>query len=190
MRRSARDELIGRIGTCVRGGAPVADVAIGVRHTLIDLGREPDLLDAAQLQPDPDRYRSHVVHVADDGAFSVVSLVWLPGQHTLPHDHLAWCVVGVHRGMERETVFRRVGDGELVPVAVTHHETGSTSLALPPEDVHMVENASDDVAVSVHVYGVDLRRVGNSVRRYYPLPETTLAMASASGSGSPSITST
>ena len=44
----------------------------------------------------------------------LVALVWLPGQATAIHDHLAWCVVGVHEGAEHETRYRLTGDGRLV----------------------------------------------------------------------------
>ena len=37
-------------------------------------------------------------------------------------------------------------------------------------DVHLVRNAGDTVAVSMHVYGTDIARVGSSVRRVYDLP--------------------
>ena len=57
------------------------------------------LLTDAQKQPDPLRYRQHVLHVAEDGLYSIVSLVWLPTQETPVHDHVSWCVVGVHQGI-------------------------------------------------------------------------------------------
>jgi 3-mercaptopropionate dioxygenase len=37
-----------------------------------------DLLTEDQRVGDPTRYRQHVLHVADDGSFSLVALVWLP----------------------------------------------------------------------------------------------------------------
>jgi len=40
----------------------------------------------------------------------------------------------------------------------------------PPGDIHMVRNIGDAIAVSMHVYGTDISRVGSSVRRVYELP--------------------
>jgi predicted metal-dependent enzyme (double-stranded beta helix superfamily) len=40
----------------------------------------------------------------------------------------------------------------------------------PPGDIHRVRNTGDDVAISMHVYGADISRLGNSIRREYPLP--------------------
>src|SRR5919106_744584 len=62
----------------------------------------PDLLTPDQREGDPDGYRQHVLHAEPDGSFSVVALVWLPGQHTAVHDHVSWCVTGVHEGEEHE----------------------------------------------------------------------------------------
>jgi predicted metal-dependent enzyme (double-stranded beta helix superfamily) len=42
-----------------------------------------------QLVPDPIHYRRHVLHVEPDGSFSIVALVWLPGQETTIHDHVS-----------------------------------------------------------------------------------------------------
>src|SRR6478672_5465135 len=55
----------------------------------------PDVLSASQRLGSPDGYQSHILHVEADGSFSIVGLVWRPGQLTRIHDHLTWCVVGV-----------------------------------------------------------------------------------------------
>ena len=47
---------------------------------------------------------------------------------------------------------------------------GDVSGFAPPGDIHRVRNAGDDVAISIHVYGTDVSRIGSSVRRYYDLP--------------------
>ena len=62
--------------------------------------------------PGADRYRQHLLHVSSCRRLSVVALVWRPGQVTPIHDHVSWCVVGVYRGLERETRYRLV-DGAL-----------------------------------------------------------------------------
>lgn len=130
----------------------------------------PDLLAPEQRVGDRTGYRQRVLYVADDGAFSLVALVWLPGQSTPIHDHLCWCVVGVHLGQEYETRYRLVDDRRL---AVTEHvtnPTGSVVGLIPPGDIHQVSNAGADVAISLHVYGADLRRRPSSIRRCYDLP--------------------
>jgi predicted metal-dependent enzyme (double-stranded beta helix superfamily) len=113
------------------------------------------------------------VHAEEDGGFSVVVLVWQPGQSTGIHDHVAWCVAGVYRGTETERRFDLRGSGEnlhLVPGSETVNETGSVSGFAPPGDIHSVSNEGEVPAISVHVYGADIARLGTSIRRRYELP--------------------
>jgi 3-mercaptopropionate dioxygenase len=127
------------------------------------------LLSAAQLAGDPSGYQTHLVHDEPDGSFSVVVMVWLPGQATPVHDHLSWCCTAVLQGTEYEEVYA-VRGGHLEVVARNANPVGTVSGFAPPGDVHLVRNIGDTVAVSMHVYGTDIARVGSSVRRVYDLP--------------------
>jgi 3-mercaptopropionate dioxygenase len=123
----------------------------------------PDILTTAQRLGDPDRYRAHILHVEPDGSFSIIALVWRPGQVTRIHDHISWCVFGVVQGVEHEELF----DQQLRQLGVTDNYPGDVSGFAPPGDIHRVRNISDITAISIHVYGADLSRVSSSVRRYY-----------------------
>jgi predicted metal-dependent enzyme (double-stranded beta helix superfamily) len=128
----------------------------------------PDLLLPEHRIGDPAGYRSHLLHVAPDGAFSLVALVWLPGQATAIHDH-----VGVYEGAEHETLFRPTPTGHLVASGSTIAYPGEVTGLLPPGDIHRVHNAADATAISLHVYGADLTLVGSSIRRAYPIELVT-----------------
>jgi predicted metal-dependent enzyme (double-stranded beta helix superfamily) len=122
-------------------------------------------------RPGRDDYRQHLLHVSDCRRLSVVSLVWLPGQRTPIHDHVAWCVVGVYRGAERETRYhltdddgeRRLERGETIEAAAGHVEV----LVPPAENIHEVTAAGDESAISIHVYGADIERLGSSIHRIF-----------------------
>jgi predicted metal-dependent enzyme (double-stranded beta helix superfamily) len=129
----------------------------------------PGLLSAEQLAGDPSGYQTHLVHAEPDGSFSVVVMVWRPGQRTPVHDHLTWCVTAVLQGTEYEEVFANRGD-HLETVGRNANPVGTVSGFAPPGDIHQVTNIGDAVAVSMHVYGTDITRVGSSVRRVYDLP--------------------
>ena len=132
-----------------------------------------DLLTPEQQEPDATNYRQHVLHVELDGSFSIAALVWLPGQATPIHDHVSWCVVGVYKGTERETCYQMRGSGDdayLVVTGTNLNVRGTVHALVPPGDIRSVANASDGVAVSLHVYGVDLDILGCSIRRNYQLP--------------------
>ena len=65
-----------------------------------------EILTGAQRTGDPARYLSHLLHAEPDGSFSIVAMVWLPGQVTPVHDHVTWCVFGVLQGAEHEGTVR------------------------------------------------------------------------------------
>ena len=131
----------------------------------------PDVLTLEQREGDPERHRSHVLHVEPDGSFSIVALVWRPGQTTPIHDHVTWCVFGVVQGVEYEELFRLDEHRAcLVEAGASANETGEVSGFAPPGDIHRVRNAGAETAISIHIYGTDVSRIGSSVRRSYELP--------------------
>jgi 3-mercaptopropionate dioxygenase len=123
----------------------------------------PEVLTPEQRLGSPDRFDSHHLHVEPDGSFSIIALVWRPGQVTRIHDHLTWCVFGVIQGVEYEELFganrNRIGESA--------NETGDVSGFAPPGDIHRIRNIGDTTAISIHIYGTDVTRVGSGVRRYY-----------------------
>ena len=123
----------------------------------------PEILTPEQRLGADDGYRSHVLHVEPDGAFSIIGLVWRPGQITRIHDHMTWCVFGVIQGIEHEELF----DADLNPLGESDNHVGDVSGFAPPGDIHRVHNTGDETAISIHVYGTDVTRIGSSVRRYY-----------------------
>jgi predicted metal-dependent enzyme (double-stranded beta helix superfamily) len=131
-------------------------------------------LTPAQREPDPTHYRQHVLHVEEDGSFSIVALVWLPGQETPIHDHVSWCVVGVHEGQEYETLYEvetdETGASWLVETGQSVNPPGSVAALTPPGDIHKVVNNGDKLAISLHVYGADIGKLGSSIRRRYDHP--------------------
>jgi predicted metal-dependent enzyme (double-stranded beta helix superfamily) len=128
----------------------------------------PDVLAPEQRLGDPTGYRSYPLHTEPDGSFSVVALVWRPGQVTPIHDHVTWCVFGVVQGVEHEELFELDEErGCLVEVGTSTNRAGGVNGFAPPGDIHRVRNVGDDTAISIHVYGTDVSRIGSSVRRYY-----------------------
>jgi predicted metal-dependent enzyme (double-stranded beta helix superfamily) len=161
--------LVADLDAAVRSSAPGQHTVDAVAAALQPALGSPRLLHPEHCVGDPDGYRQHLLHVAADGAFSLVALVWLPGQATPIHDHLAWCVVGVHAGAEYETRYAVTARGDLVESGSAVARVGDVAGLLPPGDIHRVRNAGQDLAISLHVYGADLRDVATSIRRRYKL---------------------
>ena len=146
-------------------------VAARVGMLLAPALADPALLETRHCEPAEDRYRQHLVHVHPRGRYSIVALVWKPGQATPIHDHRCWCVVGVWRGLEQETTYDLHGDAGseyLLPRASSAAAPGSVSVLVPPdEDIHRVENGGERLAISAHIYGADISVLGSSINREF-----------------------
>jgi predicted metal-dependent enzyme (double-stranded beta helix superfamily) len=156
-------ELLDGTRAAVAAGASWSDTAELVAEQLRRHLPSPDVLTAEQRLGSPEGYRSHTLHVEPDGSFSIVGLVWRPGQVTRIHDHLTWCVFGVIQGVEHEELF----DSDLNLIGRSDNRIGDVSGFAPPGDIHRVHNTADTTSISIHVYGTDVTRTGSSVRRYY-----------------------
>jgi hypothetical protein len=97
------DALVRDLDLAARPGRPMRHTVGAVTSALAPYLGQADLLTPEQRIGDPNRDRQHLLHVPPDGAYSLLAIVWLPGQTTPIHDHITWCVVGVHEGEEYET---------------------------------------------------------------------------------------
>ena len=165
-------DLVRAIRAEVRRGLDWQQTADGVAHALrASLPGPAAILPASLRRGDAAGYQSHLLYAEPDGTFSISAMVWLPGQQTMIHDHVAWCVTGVLQGREHEEVFAPAGDGRELRLAARNvNPAGAVSGFAPPGDIHRVRNTGDTVAISMHVYGADISRLGNSIRRVYTLP--------------------
>ena len=165
-------KLIHAVTAVVDRNSKDRNVAEHVAEILQPYLGKMDLLTDEQMQPDDAGYKQQVLHVARDGRFSVVSLVWLPGQSTPIHSHVAWCVAGVHIGREEERRYWLGGTskkGRLVEIGRSITMQGSVTSLVPPGDVHRVLNSGRELSVSLHVYGADIRRLGSSIEERFSL---------------------
>jgi 3-mercaptopropionate dioxygenase len=156
-------ELVDAVRSAVGTRAGWSDTAQLVAERLSRHLPTPDVLTPEQRVGSPESFQIHTLHAEPDGSFSVIAVVWRPGQKTRIHDHVTWCVVGVIQGVEHEELF----DADLNLIGSSDNHTGDVSGFAPPGDIHRVHNTADTTAISIHVYGTDLTRVGSSVRRYY-----------------------
>ena len=124
--RSVRAQV--RLGL---GWPKTAERVVGALRS--NLPGPADLLPAHLLQGDPACYQSHLLHAEPDGSFSIAVMVWRPGQETVIHDHVAWCVTAVLQGREYEEIFALAQGGRaLVFAARNANPAGSVSGFAPP----------------------------------------------------------
>jgi predicted metal-dependent enzyme (double-stranded beta helix superfamily) len=165
------DALATAVRDAIGQGANWGETARLVASALERHLPSPSILKEEQRSGDAETYKSEVLYSEPDGGFSIVALVWRPGQVTPIHDHVTWCVFGVIQGMEREELFELNEQGTcLVEAGYRVNTTGEVSGFAPPGDIHRVRNAGDLTAISIHIYGTDVARIGSSMRRYYDLP--------------------
>lgn len=157
------ETFIADVSRIVDSGRDEPDVLREVSDALKKILGKPGWLPDRYIRPRSDRYAQYPLYVAPDGSFSVVSFVWSPGQATPVHDHTVWGVVGIHQGVERTEAFRSVDDKLTVTRVIDAGvgEVGAVSPAIG--DVHRVSNVSDELAVSIHVYGGDIGRIERHV---------------------------
>lgn len=127
---------------------------------LAELVSHDDWLPEAYAGPDATYYQQYLLHCDPLERFSVLALVWNPGQAPTPvHDHTVWGMVGMMRGAETNRFYTVAEDGKsLVPGELRTLEPGEVVRVSPRiGDIHEVANAlADAVSISIHVYGANI----------------------------------
>jgi predicted metal-dependent enzyme (double-stranded beta helix superfamily) len=165
------DELVSAVRAVVSRHADWHRTARLVARELTRRLPTSEILAPEQRIGEADNYRSHFLYAEPDGTFSIAAMVWRPGQLTQIHDHVTWCVFGVIQGVEHEELFRLdEEDNCLVEIGESTKKAGDVNGFAPPGDIHRVRNTGDETAISIHIYGTDVSRIGSSVRRYYDQP--------------------
>ena len=158
-----------------------------VKQVLVDfLAGGTGFLEPRFLVPHPERYARRLLHRDPQGRYTVIAMVWGPGQGTALHDHAGiWCVEGVYAGRIRVTSYSVSGgdpERDLVQFrreTVVHAGIGEAGALIPPFEYHVLENAQDTPAVTLHVYGGEMNHChvfepadGGWVRRFRELAYT------------------
>ena len=171
--------------------ATIADIRTRVdalRPAFAALLAADDWLPDAYAQPDLESgmgggIGQYALYRAQDGSLCVFSLVIPPGMSTPVHDHLAWGVIGVYRGRQHETIYRRLDDGRdphRAQLDVAREQvvgTGELYTLVPPtDDIHYVKTVSDTPSVSIHLLANDTACVWR--HRFDPAAGTVAAFRS------------
>jgi predicted metal-dependent enzyme (double-stranded beta helix superfamily) len=104
----------------------------------------------------------YALYRAENGSLCLFALVVPPGAATPVHDHLAWGLVGIYRGAQHETVYRRLDDGHdetRARLEVAKEQTLSPGefypLIPPVDDIHYVRTTSAQPSISIHLLAND-----------------------------------
>jgi predicted metal-dependent enzyme (double-stranded beta helix superfamily) len=157
------EDLIGRLDSAVEH-EDAAVVCESVKRVLIETAEDGvAFLGPEFLEPTPgETYARRLLHRDPRGRYTVVVMVWAPGQATNIHDHAGiWCVECVYRGAVEVTSYRceelaRPDRYMLTEESVIDSGVGDAGALNPPFEYHKIENRSGRPAVTIHVYGGEL----------------------------------
>lgn len=164
--------LMAEIGDACHGPAD----AMGERivHALRVAAATPDLLTAELRAPRAGCYARHTIAADPAGRFTLLSIVWAPGQFSPPHAHDTWCAYAVMEQELTETLYAYdVASGRAVSRGAAEQRVPGYACFAPAglEQIHRLGNAGDASAISLHVYGVEGSRVGTHVNRLMDVAE-------------------
>jgi len=164
--RAVLHELIDGLDAACR--APRERIGGAVTRTLERAGRFPAWLAPAEQRARGAGYTRHVLHADPAGRYTVVAIVWEPGQCSPVHGHATWCGYTVVSGCLHESTFAFDPDVNAARLLDSAARPAGATLFSPPglEEIHRLGNAdAGQAAVSVHVYGLDGARVATDVNR-------------------------
>ncbi len=146
-----------------------AERACAVATTLGPWLGRGDLLDGCDCTPCPETYARRVIHADPTGRFSVLALIWCPGQASPIHAHRTWCALGVHSGTLSESFYQAASCDSRAQLQTTlaRHQGTNSHGGADPSLIHQIANRGDRPAVSIHVYGVGLDAIACGVNRVY-----------------------
>jgi predicted metal-dependent enzyme (double-stranded beta helix superfamily) len=156
-----------------------AAFASGVRAALAAAVTEPTLLSPAQREGAAHTYRRHLLAEDPHGRYAIAALVWQPGQTSPIHAHQTWCSYAVLEGALSETLYEWCNTQQCASETRTHpRSSGAVSFVSAGRGgIHRLGNASDALAVSLHIYAVKGSQIATHVN---DLLEVTQAAAQAS----------
>jgi 3-mercaptopropionate dioxygenase len=160
--------FVAEVQRAIREAEQPEEIVRRLRHPFHALLHDRSWLPAAFRSPDTTGgmgggIGNYLLYRSATRDLTLMSLVVPPAASTPVHDHLAWGLVGLYEGEQREWVYRRVDDAtqydraELVEHERRHLRAGEYYELLPPHgDIHRVQTISEGPSVSLHLLGNDV----------------------------------
>ena len=163
--------LMAEIGDACDG--PADAMAARVTSALRNAVAVPNLLSEELRAPRAGCYARHTIAADPAGRFTLLAIVWGPGQFSLPHAHDTWCAYAVAENTLTETLFDfDPQSGKAIAGNTAQREPGYACFAPAGlEQIHRLGNAGGVGAISIHAYGVEGSRVGTHVNRLMEVVE-------------------
>ncbi len=151
-----KSNFVATCRTCLKAEVPVE----AVKQLMHSILADPLALTTALDEKLPD------LHLNADYAFlhrsedlTILRVIMPAGLQSPPHNHLVWAVIGVYKGQEDNTFYRRK-NGAIVEANRRECRIGEV-IALPSDTIHRIANPLSDRSCSLQIYGGNL---GNPAR--------------------------
>lgn len=139
---------------------------------------QEDFVPEVYLKPCEVKYARRLLHKDPEGRYSVVIMVWGPGQGTPIHDHAGcWCVECVYRGRIKVVSYDLQNcEGDCFNFKQEQEIVagiGDAGALIPPFEYHTIMNAEATPTVTIHVYAGELQwchifeKSGENYKRVY-----------------------
>nr|CAD6437910.1 cysteine dioxygenase [Rhizobium sp. Q54] len=153
-------------GLVETSNALVQEYLKSARKTLENLIGRSDLLAAENLISTPGTYTRHLLF--GDGNLSIWIMTWSPGSRTSIHDHRCSCCFGIVQGKLTEVRYQAIDKAQVAERERVVRDEGFIDCLLPSgPNIHMMCNESDELVISIHIYGYDHRLHSSSVLQEY-----------------------
>lgn len=115
-----------------------------------------DLIHSDQIEAIHNGDLDHNVYKSDKNKFIVQIFTWSPGSETPIHDHdNTWALMGIYQNGLRVAEFS-FNNNDLKETQNYFANEGGVCYLIPPEEIHHVSNPTDELSVSIHVYGKNI----------------------------------
>lgn len=129
---------------------------------------------------EPTKGGAQVLHQASD--LTVLNVIWVPNQVTLPHDHRMAAVIGMYSGREDNVFWRRVVNPTRFQIEAAGGEAlgvGDATI-LGRDIIHSVINPLGRISAAIHVYDGDFFAAERSMWDPETLSEAPYDLAAVS----------
>jgi predicted metal-dependent enzyme (double-stranded beta helix superfamily) len=97
-------------------------------------------------------FHDHLIYEGDNHTMAILVTTWLPGHGYPPHNHETWSISASVVGSEVHTLWQAINPTTICPIKTIVCEPGEV-ITLPHEAIHSVVNDSEDLAISLQMYG-------------------------------------
>jgi predicted metal-dependent enzyme (double-stranded beta helix superfamily) len=152
-------------GVIEKGGALIAELSMN--PVFVDECLTKILIDNEFMARQKDSVWPNEITVYrhPDRIFSILMYIWDADLANTIHDHNAWGLICVARGVLEETKYRRLDDGsreryaELEPLDTIRLKQGQVTSVLPlNRGIHQMKNIHQGLTITFNAYGAPVKR--------------------------------